>query len=96
MKRQAKDRHHRKPTSMGGQNTEKNISIVPVHMHRAYHMLFSNLPPKEVAKVLTSVWIDPAYYLVAIPRAKARKGTPKQPKGKFLQITFQIERKRKL
>ena len=66
------DKHHRRPRSRGGKNDARNISIVPVHQHRAYHTLFANLLPREVALILNNTWIDPDYYLVAIPRKKLK------------------------
>jgi hypothetical protein len=92
MRQKAKDRHHRKPTSMGGNNIPENISVVPVAMHRAYHQLFSNLPPNEVARLLTKTWIDSAFYLIAVPRNKSKRKIIKTTKGDFLQITFRIDR----
>jgi DNA-binding GntR family transcriptional regulator len=43
--------------------------------HQAFHRLFGNMLPNEVAAMLTDTWIDSEYYLVAIPRKrkKARK-----------------------
>lgn len=91
MVRHAKDNHHRKSRSMGGTNVSRNISRVPVHLHRAYHLLFANMLPQNVAKLLTETWIDPDVYLVAIPRKKSRKKIITTRRGKFCTITFQIE-----
>ncbi len=82
-----KDRHHRKPSSRGGRTTPGNISVVPISKHRAYHQLFGNMIPKELCAELTKTWIDPDYYLVAVPRKKAR--TLKK-KGK-LYILVELE-----
>ena len=57
--------HHRKPRSTGGSNDRENISWVTDHEHRAYHMLFDNKPPREVARILTKRWIDPEWVLIA-------------------------------
>ena len=64
------DRHHRRPRSKGGSNDERNISIVEQNQHRAYHCLFQNMLPEEVAKVLTKVWVDPDYIILAIRKDK--------------------------
>jgi len=64
------DRHHRRPKSRGGTTKNGNIVKVTGKYHRAYHLLFGNLLPPEVAKILTDVWIDPDYYMVAIKRKK--------------------------
>ena len=62
--------HHRKPKSCGGTNNPRNISKVRRKFHEAYHLLFSNDEPMEVAKKLSEVWIDPDFIMVAIPRNK--------------------------
>lgn len=64
------NRHHRKCSSNGGNSKAENISIVDVRKHQAYHQLFDNLPPSEIARVLTDTWIDPNFIMVAVPRSK--------------------------
>ena len=71
------ERHHRhcrsrKASFSGDINHERNISIVKVGDHRAYHQIFGNMTPPEMAEMLNEVWISPDFYLVAIPRAKAQ------------------------
>jgi len=61
-------KHHRVPRSKGGDNSERNLSFVPCNKHEAYHMLFANLPPEEVARILTQTWIDPDYKLIAVQK----------------------------
>jgi hypothetical protein len=65
-------RHHRKSRSHGGANTSANISIVPDHKHRAYHTLFADKTPQEVADILTDVWIDPDFIMIAISKRHMR------------------------
>lgn len=60
------DKHHRKPRSRGGTNESRNISLVPQHQHRAYHLLFRNMQPEEIAQLLNQKWIDPDFELIAI------------------------------
>jgi len=67
------DRHHRLPRSRGGSNKSRNISIVERELHRAWHRLVGNMTADEVAAMLTDTWIDPDYYLVAVPRIKTKK-----------------------
>jgi len=57
-------KHHRIPKSLGGPNSPSNISIVPLSKHRAYHVLFTNMTPGEMAAYLTAVWIDSDYEMV--------------------------------
>lgn len=64
------DRHHRLPRSNGGSNSNSNISLVRKDLHVAYHKLFGNATPDEVAEILNKVWIDPAYKLVAVRRTR--------------------------
>jgi len=63
-------KHHRRPRSRGGGNEPSNISIVREKDHRAYHQLFGNMLPDEMAAMLTDTWIDSNYYMVAVPRYK--------------------------
>lgn len=63
-----KTRHHRKPRFHGGKRHTHNISVVPEHHHRAYHMLFhTGYPHSDVARVLNSVWLSADGVLVPIP-----------------------------
>ncbi|MEO5646597.1 MAG: hypothetical protein ABIQ91_03925 [Candidatus Paceibacterota bacterium] len=59
-------KHHRLPVSRGGKNTSENISIVSAVAHRAWHTLFGNMTPTEIAKEINANWIDPAYEVCAI------------------------------
>lgn len=69
-KRDDLTRHHRKPRSKQGTNDDRNISLVFWKKHEAYHLLFGNKSPEEVAKILTETWIDPDFVLLAIHREK--------------------------
>lgn len=91
-----KDKHHRKTRSRGGTDAPRNISVVPQHLHRAYHLLFGNMTPRELAKMLTDTWIDPDFYLVAIPRKKSRRKTFMQDGKKYLQIIVEIPKNGKV
>ena len=68
-------RHHRKPKSRGGGNHHTNLSTVSQKDHQAYHNLFGNMLPDELAAMLTDTWIDPDYYLVAVPRKRKKQST---------------------
>lgn len=67
-KKRIMDRHHRLPRSRGGTDHPRNLSLVEQKQHRAWHLLVGNMTADEVAAMLTDTWIDPDYYLVAIPR----------------------------
>lgn len=62
------DRHHRKCRSNGGNGNRDNISLVHKDHHIAYHKLFGNATPDEIAEILNKVWIDPKYKLIAVRR----------------------------
>ena len=62
-------RHHRKAKALGGSNEPPNTIKVPHHKHEAFHILFGILSPREIAAELTKTWIDPAWELIAIPKA---------------------------
>lgn len=63
-------KHHRVPRSMGGASTDDNISIVKRKHHEAYHLLFLNGSPEDIARYLNEVWIDPKLELIV----KIREG----------------------
>lgn len=62
-------RHHRKPRSLGGSNRASNISEVPEHMHRAWHLLFGNKTPEEIASVINHTWLDPDWQMLAVRKS---------------------------
>jgi len=59
--------HHRKPKKHGGSGriSSGNMIEVDVLKHRAYHLLFGTKNPEQVAAILTKIWIDPDYELIA-------------------------------
>lgn len=61
-------KHHRRPRSRGGDNSEKNISLVPCNQHEAYHLLFANYLPEKIAEILNDKWIDPDYMFIVVKR----------------------------
>jgi hypothetical protein len=44
------------------------MSLVQDKYHRAYHLLFGNMTPKEMASLLNDVWIDPDVKMVVRKR----------------------------
>jgi hypothetical protein len=58
--------HHRMPRSRGGGGGD-NLVLVPVHLHKAYHDLFSNSTPEELCAILNE-WISPEFELVCLKR----------------------------
>ena len=67
-----RNKHHRRPKSRGGTDHADNISMVRPEDHKAFHRLFGNMLADEIAAMLTDTWIDPGYYLVAIPYEKRK------------------------
>lgn len=57
--------HHRKARCFGG-TRENNISRVPEHSHRAYHLLFGAGHPEQIAMILNRTWIDKDWIIVAV------------------------------
>jgi hypothetical protein len=67
------DRHHRAARSKHKEAgidvySEDNISVVPVNQHRAFHLLFSNKLPQEIAQILNETWIQKNVKFVVVPR----------------------------
>jgi len=61
------DRHHRKPRSLGGDNGDWNISLVPHKLHMAYHHIIGNGNPLQLASRLNCLPFLQEYYFTAIP-----------------------------
>lgn len=61
-------RHHRKCKINGGKNNARNISYVPQHTHRAWHCLFQDKEPHEIAQIINRDWLDPAYKMICVRR----------------------------
>lgn len=85
-----RDRHHRRPKSLGGDYSDRNISVVPPKYHRAWHLLFGNDSPQEIAKKITEIWIDPDYYVIAVPRKKRK---PRRVKDGLVKISIRVYNK---
>ena len=56
--------HHRKPRSIGGSNYPRNKSMLPLKLHRAWHDLFKNMRPEEIAALINLRYLDPDYEFV--------------------------------
>ena len=65
MKQKGYDFHHRLPRSRGGDDSEENLVQVPVVKHQAYHTLFQNHLPEEIARILNETWISKDWELTA-------------------------------
>lgn len=64
MKKTEYDTHHRLPRSRKGTNDPRNLSRVKRELHIAYHKLFGNGTPHDIARILNKIWIDPDFHLV--------------------------------
>ena len=63
-------KHHRLPRSAKGDSSRRNISMVPLNSHRSWHQLFSNYSPEVICRIISNIYIDPDYYVVAILKEK--------------------------
>lgn len=61
-------RHHRKPKSLGGTGEPRNIVWIPQRKHDAFHLLFGNKTPQQIADEITTFYLDPDFRLVAVPQ----------------------------
>jgi hypothetical protein len=60
------DVHHRKPRSLGGDDSPRNLSYVSRTRHNAWHTLFANWSPTQIARHINAMWLDPDYRLVVV------------------------------
>ena len=56
--------HHRKPRSLGGTSECRNIVELIQSHHEAWHTLFQNWTPEQIAFAINSYYLDPDYYFV--------------------------------
>lgn len=63
-------RHHRRPRSLGGDSSHRNISMVQEQHHRAWHLLFKDYTPEKIVHLLNVVWMDPDIKIVIRKRRK--------------------------
>jgi hypothetical protein len=61
-------RHHRKPKSLGGGMNKRNISLLPNKKHDAWHILFRNATPEQIAEEINRWYIDPDFQLIVVRR----------------------------
>ena len=61
-------KHHRIPKSKTPDKRGGAIVSVPSNKHEAYHLLFDNKNPDEIAKILNDTWIDPNWVMIAIKK----------------------------
>ena len=75
--------HHRKPRSRGGDSSARNCIRIKKSKHQSWHRLFDRDSPREIAKMITAIYLDPDFYFVAIPRKKSK---PKKKRRVFLRF----------
>jgi hypothetical protein len=68
-------RHHKKCRSNGGKTTRRNVIEIKDNLHRAWHTLFGNMLPHEIARLISKTYLDPDYQMVCQlkPRHKREK-----------------------
>ena len=58
-------RHHRLPKSLGGGESDRNISIVEDRKHRGWHLAFDTKSPCELARDIMQKWIPHNFTMTA-------------------------------
>ena len=56
--------HHRKPRSIGGTSDPRNLVRISEKKHAAWHLLFRNLEPDEIAYQINRFYLDPDFEFV--------------------------------
>lgn len=60
--------HHRKPTSIGGDDSARNTQLVNYKQHQAWHILFANKTAPEIIDLINRYWIDPDFFIECIDK----------------------------
>lgn len=63
-----KNRHHRKPRSLGGSEADFNISVVDERQHKAWHLLFKNMTPQQIADKINGIYLDTEFKFIVVRR----------------------------
>ena len=63
-------KHHRRPKSLGGKDNYDNISRVSTDQHAAWHRLFANMDPYQIARHINLLWLDPDFYFIVRHKAE--------------------------
>jgi len=58
--------HHRKPRSLGGKSEPRNLSELIKDHHVAWHCLFHNWTPEQIAHAINTYFLDPDYEFVCV------------------------------
>jgi hypothetical protein len=56
--------HHRKPKSLGGRKEPRNITVLPLEKHNAWHLLFANFAPERIAEEINEKYLDPDFEVI--------------------------------
>ena len=56
--------HHRKPKSLGGKREPRNVTLLSPKQHDAWHTLFENMTPEQIAEVINAKYLDPDFQFV--------------------------------
>ena len=60
--------HHRKPRSLGGKTEPRNISELIQSHHEAWHTLFQNWTPEQIAFAINTYYLDPDFRFVCVKK----------------------------
>jgi hypothetical protein len=71
--------HHRLPRSKGGGNDTNNLVQVNVTKHRAWHTLFQNYSPEQIADIINRTWIPTNCKMVVRRTHDQAEQMPKPP-----------------
>lgn len=85
--------HHRKPQSRGGDKSARNTVRLKQKYHKSWHRLFGRDAPNEIASLITKIYLDPDFYMVAIPRKKRR---PKKKRVVYLRFKGKLINRHKV
>ena len=75
--------HHRRPVSEGGTRDPRNISRVHDKLHKAWHLLFANKTPYEIANICNQTWLDPEYEFVVKRKLRQKFFNSDNPLSKY-------------
>ena len=72
--------HHKKPRSLGGGTNARNCIRLLADYHHAWHRLFFNWTPEQIAHAINNYYLDPDYEMICV-----KKGTFPHNPNRYLE-----------
>ena len=83
--------HHRRQRSLGGTKIPGNMSLLPMYIHKAWHIIFGNMNPEQICNLINIYFKPKGVTLICAPTNGYRiqkQGTNDSRSDDFEKITL--------